>query len=199
MQTKFLPATIQKAAAEGFDATFVMSAASPDRYKDTIDPAAYDGIIAKSDTLIALWQHKHEQPLGTWHNLRRKGTELIGDLKLASTSLANMVRQLLLDGVPLGASIGFVPLDGKANKLGGTHFTAMDLAECSVCSVPANPAAVRMRSLAAEAHGLDPNEIFLPDAAIAAQMGLIDEQAQLMRERAAASLSKSAALLTRKF
>jgi hypothetical protein len=41
MLTKNLPITIEKSANADFDARFVMSAATPDRVKDTISPAAY--------------------------------------------------------------------------------------------------------------------------------------------------------------
>lgn len=132
-----LKSTIEKAG----DGTFVMSSGSPDRIADTIEISAYTPYLGKR--LIALWQHKNDQPVGAWEDLRSQGKKLIGDLKLASTQLGQMIRQLLLEDVPLGASIGFRG-KGEPNKQGGYHFTEIELLECSVVSVPMHPAAMRI-------------------------------------------------------
>lgn len=139
-QTVF--AHIQKSASPTADATFVMSAADIDRTRDTIDPAAYNSNTGKR--LIALWQHDHSQPVGYWENLRKQGKQFIGDLKLASTNLASMIKQLLADDVPLMASIGFSSTDAEPNKHGGNHFKQIDIYECSIVSVGAHPQAVRI-------------------------------------------------------
>ena len=118
-----------------------MSASSPDRVKDTIDPKAYDSINTKK--LIALWQHDANQPIGYWENLRKDGTRLLGDLKVASTNLGLMIKQLIADDVPLSASIGFRGT-GDRNKAGGIHFKTLELLECSVVSIPAHPSAVML-------------------------------------------------------
>lgn len=141
MQHKSLDVTIEKAKTPDYDARFVMSAASPDRVKDTIDPEAYKHALGKK--LIALWQHDRDQPFGFWHNLRIEAGKLIGDLKASSTNLGQMIKQLIADDVPLGASIGFRGR-GEPNKIGGIHFTEMEILECSVVSVPAHPRAVQL-------------------------------------------------------
>jgi HK97 family phage prohead protease len=143
MQTKHLPVTVEKAdPASGFDARFIMSAATPDRVKDTIDPAAYKS-AAKSDKVIALWQHDPDKPIGFWTDLKADGDRLVGYIKLASTNLAQMVKQLLADGVPLASSIGFRG-KGELNDIGGIHFKSIELMECSIVSVPAHPRAVQI-------------------------------------------------------
>jgi HK97 family phage prohead protease len=123
---KHLAATVEKSEAEGFDARFVMSAVTPDRVKDTIDESAYKANLGKK--LIALWQHDHDQPMGYWENLRVEAGKLIGDLKVAGTNLGQMIKQLIADGVPLGASIGFRG-KGEPNKAGGIHFKELELLE----------------------------------------------------------------------
>lgn len=140
-ETKFLNVTIQKADNPDYDARFVMSATTPDRVQDTIDAAAYKPNLGRK--LIALWQHKSDQPFGYWHNLRVEGTKLIGDLKAAGTNLGQMIKQLIADGVPLGASIGFTG-SGEPNKRGGIHFKEIEILECSVVSVPAHPTAMQI-------------------------------------------------------
>jgi len=136
--TKSFAVTIQKSTNPAFDARFVMSASSPDRVKDTIDPAAYLPNLGKK--LIALWQHNSDQPFGYWENLRVEAGKLIGDLKAASTDLGQMIKTLINDDVPLGASIGFRG-KGEDNKIGGILFKEVDLLECSIVSVPAHPLA----------------------------------------------------------
>ena len=141
MQTKHIDVVIEKAASADYDARFVMSASSPDRVNDTISPKAYDPNLNKK--LIALWQHDAEKPVGYWENMRVEAGKLIGDLKVASTNLGLMIKQLIADGVPLGASIGFKG-KGERNEKGGIHFTAIELMECSVVSIPAHPRAMQI-------------------------------------------------------
>ena len=145
MQTKHLHVTVEKASSPEFDAKFVLSASSPDRMGDTIDPVAYKAVAAKIKKLVALWQHDSNQPVGFWTNLKADGERLVADLKLASTNLGNMIKQLLADEVPLAASIGFrgegEPRKDARGNFVGMHFTKLDLLETSLVSVPAHPKA----------------------------------------------------------
>jgi len=138
---KSVDVEIQKAATDEYDARFIMSATTPDRVKDTIDADAYKPNLGKK--LIALYQHNPDQPIGYWNNLRVEAGKLIGDLKVASTNLGLMVKQLIADDVPLGASIGFRG-KGEQNKIGGIHFKEIELFECSVVSIPAHPRAMQI-------------------------------------------------------
>lgn len=133
---------IEKADLADFDARFVMSAGSPDRVNDTIEPDAYKS-AEKQRKLIALWQHKADQPIGFWSNLKAEGDRLLGYLKISNTNLGQMIKQLIADGVPLGASIGFRGA-GEPNKKGGIHFKTIELMECSVVSIPAHPRAMQI-------------------------------------------------------
>lgn len=154
MHNKLLPVNIEKAASPEYDARFVMSASSPDRVQDTIDPKAYAPNLGKE--LIALWQHDPDRPMGKWFNLRVEAGKLIGDLKLASTNLGLMIKQLLQDEIPLGASIGFRG-KGEANKIGGIHFKEIELMECSVVSIPAHPRAMQIaKSFGVELQSSEP-------------------------------------------
>ena len=148
LNTKQLGVSLEKAASTEYDATFIMSASSPDRVNDTISAKAYAPNLGKK--LIALWQHKQDQPVGAWHNLRVEGDKLKGDLKLAATKLGLMIKQLIADGVPVGASIGFTG-KGDRNERGGIHFKEVNLMECSVVSIPAHPRAMQV----AKSYGLE--------------------------------------------
>ena len=141
MTTKHLPVLIEKSASVDYDARFVMSASTPDRVKDTIAKNAYEQNVGKK--IIALWQHDPDKPMGYWENVKMQGDKLVGDLKISSTNLGNMIKQLIQDDVPLGASIGFRGA-GNNNKEGGIHFTKVDIFETSVVSIPAHPRAMQI-------------------------------------------------------
>lgn len=130
-------ATIENAAAEGYDATGVLSASKEDRVYDTIDVAAYQPWVGKR--IPALFGHDHEKIIGTWENLRVQGEQLIGDLRLAGTNLGKMISELIKANVPLMNSIGFRGT-GKPREGGkGFHFQKLDLLEASVVAVGAHP------------------------------------------------------------
>lgn len=142
MTIKALDVTIRKADHSG---RWIMGASARDRVDDTITPDAFKSALKKvGSKLIALWQHAANQPIGFWHNLEYKNGNLEGDLKLSTVNLATMVKQLLDDEVPLGASIGFQGLDGAPNEFGGIEYTDISLLETSIVSVPAQPAAIRI-------------------------------------------------------
>ena len=121
---------------------FILSASSVDRAGDTIDTKAYES-ATKIDKLPALFNHQADRPFGYWRNLRVVADTLKGTLVTASTNLGNMIKQLISDGVPLSSSIGFYG-KGKPNKKGGTHFTELELLECSIVSIPCHPRAVQV-------------------------------------------------------
>ena len=142
MENKQLSAQVVKSDDKDYDGVFIMSAGSPDRVNDTIEPKAYDNAV-KQDKLIALWQHSPDQPIGFWSKMQRNGDALKGYLKIADTNLGKMIKQLIADGVPLGASIGFRG-KGDPNNKGGIHFKEIELMECSVVSIPAHPRAMQV-------------------------------------------------------
>jgi HK97 family phage prohead protease len=140
---KSFDVAVEKDASGEFDARFILSAATPDRVKDTIDPTAYDVVAAITKKLIALFNHDSDKIAGYWTNLKREGDKLTAHIKFASTNLGQMLKTLIDDGVPLGASIGFRGR-GEPNKHGGIHFKEIDLLETSIVSTPAHPRAVQI-------------------------------------------------------
>lgn len=137
-------AVISKAKGQG-DATYVISSPSLDRDRDRILPEALEAVAKKGGQIIALWQHKSDQPIGFWNNLRMQGAKLLADLQLAGTNLALMVRDMLGEDVPLAASIGFMGR-GTLNDQGGIDYDAIELLETSIVSVPSNRDAQRIKA-----------------------------------------------------
>ena len=140
MENKQLATIIEKSSDDSIN--FVMSATTVDRDGDTIDVKAYES-ATKLDKIPALFNHDASKPFGYFHKLRVVSDELRGTLVTASTNLGKMIKQLILDGVPLSSSIGFRG-KGERNKKGGIHFKELELLECSVVSIPAHPRAVQV-------------------------------------------------------
>jgi len=143
MQTKHFSGAIEKSASSDFDAKFIMSASTPDRVKDTIEAAAYDKAMPANGKLIALFNHDPDKIVGYWADIKRVGDTLVGQIKFASTSLGQMLKTLMNDGVPLSSSIGFRG-KGAPNKAGGIHFTEIELMETSIVATPAHPRAIQI-------------------------------------------------------
>ena len=148
MQRKTLQASFQKASDTNFDAEFIISSTGLDRDGDTFSASALKAVASQTSKLLALWQHKQDQPVGYWQNLSFSGNKLKASLKLSSTNLGNMIKQLLIDGVPLTASVGFGVTDYDTNDNGGLHFKEVDMYECSIVSTPANSDAQRIKGYA---------------------------------------------------
>ncbi len=182
---------VVKAETLDFDAAFIISATSLDRDKDTIDKSALKSIAQTKEKLIALWQHKHDEIIGYWANFSFDGSSLKSYIKFASTPISQYAKTLINDGVPLGASIGFRAFDGEKNAEGGYHFKGIDLFECSIVSVPANPVAYQV----AKSMGIDHSRITFEqssnDDQLVNQMKIFDA-----KNRAAAAIKKATSLLS---
>jgi HK97 family phage prohead protease len=153
-QSAFGAQIAKASAASSSDATFVLASTVLDRDNDTIEQEALKNVAKNTSKLITLWQHKSDQPIGYWNDLTVAGNQLVGDLNLSSVNLGLMVKQLLADNVPLAASIGFMGA-GEFNDIGGINYTAIELLECSIVSVPANPEAIQI----AKHFGFEPSSV----------------------------------------
>lgn len=179
---KHFPVDVRKAASPEYDAEFILSASTPDRVNDTIDPKAYKP-LTKLQKVVALFNHDPNQVAGFWAKLKVESDTLVGKLKLASTDLGQMIRALIADGVPLGASIGFRGEGDWNEDKTGIHFTSIDLIETSITPTPAHPRAMQI----AKQFG-----IVLPSSVQddpAAHVGLADVHADVIAKAKAAILA----------
>ena len=148
MTTKYITGYIEKGAEKGgHDGTFIVSEETPDRVGDVIDVKGWELDNFRKNN-IALWMHDHEKPIGTWENVRVKGKQLLGDLRLGSTNLAKMAKSLIDEGILKAVSVGFQPLDyepmDEKDPYGAWHIKSAELYEVSVVSVPAHQNALRL-------------------------------------------------------
>jgi HK97 family phage major capsid protein/HK97 family phage prohead protease len=129
---------------------FVMASDAVDRMGDVIVIEGMD-LAQFSANPIALWGHDFSQPIGTWANVRRQAGKLIGRLQLAAQGTSQKVdelRSFLEQRILKTVSVGFRVLEAEEIKGSwGLRFTKSELLECSLVPVPANAAAVRIKSL----------------------------------------------------
>jgi len=135
------------------DGRWVLSASSPDRVGDTIDPKAYVKAASRiSDRLPALFNHDSGKIVGFWDSIKAEGARMTGSLKLVlETGLGRYIKALLDAGVPISSSIGFRGLDAEPNKHGGLHFKDIEILETSLVATPAHPGAIQI----AKSFGID--------------------------------------------
>lgn len=142
--------------AEKGTAAFVMSAEVEDRDRDIVVQAGIDTTNFDANP-IALFAHNSSLMIGKWSDLtknltgRPKRTEGVLNLSLGVPK-ADETSILLESDTLRACSIGFmpkeierrdVPDDGKGDYYyPGYMLHAVELFECSVCSVPANPMAL---------------------------------------------------------
>ena len=140
---------IRKAATSEVDGLeFVLSDETVDRMGDVISAKGWDLAWFKKNP-IALFGHSSDFPIGKWANVRVEGGKLKGRLVLAAEGTSRRIdelRSLVEQGILRAVSVGFRPLESELvddrNPYGGVRYLKQALLECSLVSVPANPAAL---------------------------------------------------------
>lgn len=129
---------------------FCMSDATPDRHGDTIDPTGWD-LKEFAGNPIALMNHNQDFVIGNWSNVRVVNGQLRGHLEMAPPGTSPRIdefRRLVLGGIYRATSVGFRPIKYRERPNGGTHYERQTLLECSIVSIPSNPAALRIEAKA---------------------------------------------------
>lgn len=129
---------------------FIMSDATVDRMGDIIEPDGWKLASFKKNP-IALFGHDSKLPIGNWKNVRVEDGKLKGHLQFAdegTSPLIDTLRKLVDQKIIRAVSVGFKPIKGDPidpdDIWGGWKFTEQELLECSLVSVPANPAALSL-------------------------------------------------------
>ncbi len=142
--------TVRKTVAERSGYDFVLSDETTDRMGDVVKADGWVLANFKKNP-IALFGHNSSFPIGTWSNLRVEGGKLVGHLVLASRGTSARIDELLSlieQGILRAVSVGFIPLKSEPiddkRPYDGLRFLKQELLECSLVSVPANPAALQL-------------------------------------------------------
>jgi len=124
-----------------------------DRVNDSIDPLG----CTFANPAVLLWQHQHDAPIGTvtFDAPTAQGVRFTARIPKVSESspFKNRVDEAwaaVKYQVVRSVSIGFRPLPGGYQPLpdGGVRYTAIEILELSLVSVPANPGAQIVESKA---------------------------------------------------
>jgi HK97 family phage prohead protease len=133
--------------AEGF--VFTMSDETPDRMHDIILASSWQLDNFKRTGSICLFNHNRDWVVGSWTDVKVENGALKGRLVLAppgTSTKSDEVARLISAGILKSCSVGFRALQSRPRtvngEIKGTVFELAELVECSICSVPANPAAV---------------------------------------------------------
>lgn len=145
---------IRKTVAERDGMDFVLSDETIDRYGDVVKAEGWVLSNFRKNP-IALFGHSSSFPIGTWSNVRVEGGKLVGRLVLAARGTSARIDELLSlvqQGILRAVSVGFRPMESEPIDpkvpWDGTRYLKQELLECSLVSVPANPAALQLaRSL----------------------------------------------------
>jgi HK97 family phage prohead protease len=125
---------------------FTMSDETPDRMHDVILASSWQLDNFRKTGSICLFNHNRDWPIGRWTDVKIENGALKGRLVLAppgTSTKSDEVARLIACGVLKSCSVGFRSLEERPREGGrGILFLKTDLVECSVCAVPANPAAV---------------------------------------------------------
>lgn len=169
---------------EGID--FVMSNPTTDRVGEIILPTAWKIENFKKNP-ICLYQHNMSDPIGIWNDVRIEDDQLCGTLQLAEKGTSpdiDCIRELVRQGILKAVSVGFAVNDYEINKLTGQAiFTDVELMECSLVSVPANPSALAI----AKCFRADESKIFNEVTA----SGAISEKTETSLKRARLAIIQS--------
>lgn len=131
---------------EGYGATFD----GIDSYGDSIKAGAFAESIQRAAPLM-LWQHRQDSPIGRWTDLREdsRGLYVRGQINMATAAGRDAYSHLREQDIS-GLSIGYRIPPGGAESRGDVRLLkAIDLAEISVVSMPADP---RARVTAVKSH-----------------------------------------------
>lgn len=142
------PFEIRSVGADGQIEGYASVFGNMDSYRDVVMPGAFVASLAthkaKNSMPAMLWQHRSDQPLGSWSLMEEdaKGLHAVGQLCL-DTYRGREVRALMRMQPPAvrGLSIGFsVPGDGEAydKDANVNRLLKVDLWETSIVTFPAN-------------------------------------------------------------
>lgn len=142
-----LPLLELRSQAEGLVTGYASVFGGIDSYGDQVAKGAFSASLAHhraNGTAIAmLWSHKADTPIGRWVDMFEdaRGLQVTGQINLKTTA-GQQAFEHLRAGDITGLSIGYRVAKGGAKMRDGVNvLTAVDLAEISVVSVPADSAA----------------------------------------------------------
>lgn len=116
-----------------------------DKGRDIVEAGAFSESLkrwsASGRSVPTLWQHKTDEPIGSWSNLKEDDHGLLGDsgLWLEDAPYARIAHKGMKTKTITGLSIGYrVKREEFDKKTGNTRLLELDLVEISVVTNPMN-------------------------------------------------------------
>lgn len=184
--------TVVGAAADGDDASMVVSTPAVDRAKDRVIPEGGNFDNFRKNPVL-LWAHRTDGvPIGAVTRITAERAVGVGAAWrwVRGDEFADRVRRAWEQGAIRAASIGFTVIESQRNEFGGTDFLKWELAEISLVPVPANPEATRrLKTL-----GLLPGHVNRDEILSAVRRGIqdaLDPQQAALRRAAEVGLARA--------
>jgi HK97 family phage prohead protease len=148
---KFLGLQLEQPKPQAGDAAMVFRASNsaPDRYGDRVFVAGMD-LSAWEANPILLYEHDRRQPVGTGKAWKDGDALFVSPVFTRATAKGREVENLVDEGVIRGVSVSFIPKASEPNEHGGLDYLESELLEVSFVSLPANPQALRVKSMNAD-------------------------------------------------
>ena len=108
-------------------------------------PGAFTKSLTKRNPAM-LWQHKQDQPVGVWDEVRETPEGLYVKGRILNTALGNDAYELAKHGALKGMSIGYATKDSETDRKSGVRkLKELDLFEVSLVTFPMNDQALISR------------------------------------------------------
>ena len=112
---------------------------------DIVLPGAFSKSLTSRKPRM-LWQHKADQVIGVWDEMRETGEGLFMKGRILKTQLGNDAYELVKEGAITGLSIGYgVKSASMDHKTGVRQLKELDLHEVSIVTFPMNELATITR------------------------------------------------------
>lgn len=131
---------IKELSSDSRSFTGIASTMGTDRMGDEV---MADGVVYKTP-LPLLWQHDHNQPIGSVNTVKSEGGEVSIEAEVSTVSESGRLKdrideawQSIKSGLVRGLSVGFKIIDAEPTAR-GLKIKAWELLEVSAVTVPAN-------------------------------------------------------------
>ena len=171
-----LKASADARTVEGMGSVF----GNVDSGNDMVMPGAFAKTI-KARMPAMLWQHKADQPIGVWDDVKETPQGLFVKGRILETTLGNDAYTLAKNGALTGMSIGYATKDSVFDKKTGVRqLKELELWEVSLVTFPMNEAATITR-VKADADIEDASQLLERAAELCKTEGKADELLELIQ------------------
>lgn len=143
--TKAVPLDLKSLTDAGMFTGYGSVFSTADKVKDVVEPGAFEKSLklwkSNGRAVPVLWQHKADEPIGTWDDLKEDDYGLLGTagLWLEEAPYARLAHKGMKTKAITGLSIGYrVKHEEYDKKSGLNRLLELDLVEISVVTNPAH-------------------------------------------------------------